>query len=93
MIRGILLRFLFWGVGLFLSFLLIAFLYFFAFYFNFFGSLEDSGINIKTSYPDELVQSRIQSQIEVSHSDTQILFGDTHDVSYTHLTLPTMIRV
>ena len=83
MIRGILLRFLFWGVGLVLSFLLIAFLYFFAFYFNFFGSLEDSGINIKTSYPDELVQSRIQSQIEVSQSDTQILFGDTH-VHSTH---------
>ena len=83
MINRIIRRSLFWIVGLFLSVSLIIFLYLFAFYFNFFGSLEDSGINIKSPYPETLVQSRIQSQIEVSNRDTQILFGDTH-VHSTH---------
>ena len=69
---------LFWSVSFLTSLTLIIFLYFFAFYFNFFGALEDAGSNIKSSYPENLLQSKIQSQIEVSNSDTQILFGDTH---------------
>ena len=69
---------LFWFVSFLTSLTLIIFLYFFAFYFNFFGALEDAGSNIKSSYPENLLQSKIQSQIEVSNSDTQILFGDTH---------------
>ena len=76
--KNIFYKSLFWIVGILISISLIIFLYLFAFYFNFFGALENSGSNIKSSYPDQLVQRKIQAQIEVSNRDTQILFGDTH---------------
>ena len=76
--KNIFYKSLFWSVGILISISLIIFLYLFAFYFNFFGTLENSGSNIKNSYPDQLVQRKIQAQIEVSKRDTQILFGDTH---------------
>ena len=76
--KNIFYKSLFWIVGILISISLIIFLYLFAFYFNFFGALENSGSNIKNSYPDQLVQRKIQAQIEVSNRDTQILFGDTH---------------
>ena len=65
--KNIFYKSLFWIIGILISISLIIFLYLFAFYFNFFGALENSGSNIKNSYPDQLVQRKIQAQIEVSN--------------------------
>ena len=73
--KNIFYKSLFWIVGILISISLIIFLYLFAFYFNFFGALENSGSNIKSSYPNQLVPRKIQTQIEVSNPDLELIPG------------------
>ena len=50
----------FWIFGSLFAVLFILGAYYFAFYSNFFGTLENAGSNVNQSYPDELLQSKIQ---------------------------------
>ena len=68
----------FWIFGSLFAVLFILGAYYFAFYSNFFGTLENAGSNVNQSYPDELLQSKIQSQLKHTNTNKQILFGDTH---------------
>ena len=72
------LRVSFWVFGLLFTLLFIIGIYYFAFFSNFFGTLEEAGFNVKKSYPDQLLQSKIQSQLKHTNSNKQIVFGDTH---------------
>ena len=74
----IFLKTIFWIFGLSLTILILISSYYFAFYFNFFGTLETAGKNINKPYPDYLLQSKIQSQLKHTNTEKQILFGDTH---------------
>ena len=74
----IFLKTIFWIFGLSLTILILISAYYFAFYFNFFGTLETAGKNINKPYPDYLLQSKIQSQLKHTNTEKQILFGDTH---------------
>ena len=72
------LRISFWAFGIIFVIVSSLGLYLVAFYFNFFGTLETSGNNINSIYPENLLTEKIQSQLSYSSNNKQILFGDTH---------------
>ena len=65
----IFLKSMFWLFGIVLTIVIIISAYYFAFFFNFFGTLETSGKNLNKPYPDYLLQSKIQSQLK--HTNTE----------------------
>ena len=72
------LRIIFWIFGILFSIVSVLGIYFLAFYFGFFGVLEKAEPNVNATYPKDLLTKKIQSQLEHSLSNKQILFGDTH---------------
>ena len=74
----IFLKSIFWLVSFFLIILILISAYYFAFFYNFFGTLETAGKNLNKPYPDYLLQSKIQSQLKHTNTEKQIVFGDTH---------------
>ena len=58
--------------------LLITGIYGLGIQYNWYGQLEEPGIPIYSSFPDDLVQQKEDRQKEISSSSKQILFGDTH---------------
>ena len=58
--------------------LLITGIYGLGIQYNWYGQLEEPGIPIYSSLPDDLVQQKEDRQKEISSSPKQILFGDTH---------------
>ena len=74
----IFLKSIFWLASFFITLLILISAYYFAFYFNVFGTLETAGKNLNKPYPDYLLQSKIQSQLKHTNTEKQILFGDTH---------------
>lgn len=74
----IFLKSIFWLASFFITLLILISAYYFAFFFNFFGTLETAGKNLNKPYPDYLLQSKIQSQLKHTNTEKQILFGDTH---------------
>ena len=74
----IFLKSIFWLVSFFLTILILISAYYFAFFYNFFGTLETAGKNLNKPYPDYLLQSKIQSQLKHTNTEKQIVFGDTH---------------
>ena len=58
--------------------LLITGIYGLGIQYNWYGQLEEPGIPIDSSLPDDLVQQKEDRQKEISSSPKQILFGDTH---------------
>ena len=77
----IILKSIFWLASFFITLLILISAYYFAFFFNFFGTLETAGKNLNKPYPDYLLQSKIQSQLKHTNTEKQILFGDTHVLS------------
>ena len=74
----IFLKSIFWLVSFLLTILILISAYYFAFFYNFFGTLETAGKNLNKPYPDYLLQSKIQSQLKHTNTEKQIVFGDTH---------------
>ena len=74
----IFLKSIFWLASSFITLLILISAYYFAFFFNFFGTLETAGKNLNKPYPDYLLQSKIQSQLKHTNTEKQIVFGDTH---------------
>ena len=69
-----LLRIIFWIFGILFSIISVLGIYFLAFYFGFFGVLEKAEPNVNATYPKDLLTKKIQSQLEHSLSNKQILF-------------------
>ena len=77
-------------------------------YLDLYGELEEPGFPVNSELPRSIVQQKQEAQ-EAFGRQKQILFGDTHvhttystdaflwslpiPVSYTHLTLPTILLV
>ena len=62
----IFLKSIFWVASFFFTLLILISAYYFAFFFNFFGTLETAGKNLNKPYPDYLLQSKIQSQLKLA---------------------------
>mgnify|MGYP003327223809 FL=1 len=75
---SLVLKIVFWFFGIFFAVITTFGIYVLAFYLGFFGSLEIAEKNINSPYPKNLLNKKIQSQLEHSMTNKQILFGDTH---------------
>ena len=75
---SLVLKTVFWFFGIFFAVITTIGIYVLAFYLGFFGSLEIAEKNINSPYPKNLLNKKIQSQLEHSMTNKQILFGDTH---------------
>ena len=75
---SLVLKIVFWFFGIFFAVITTIGIYVLAFYLGFFGSLEIAEKNINSPYPKNLLNKKIQSQLEHSMTNKQILFGDTH---------------
>ena len=75
---SLVLKIVFWFFAIFFAVITTIGIYVLAFYLGFFGSLEIAEKNINSPYPKNLLNKKIQSQLEHSMTNKQILFGDTH---------------